>query len=76
MLETSQCSSCSIAGENLGREVDINHAREVFAYLLSPLVRDKLVSKFEYYLAETRHQLDRNVDVIEAAIEEGHRHLI
>jgi len=71
-----QCQLPDITTDFEEHEVDIDHAREVFAYFLSSLVRNKFVSRFEYNLAEARHRLDRKVAVLEGAIEERQRHVI
>ena len=61
-------------------EVDVNHARETFALLISPLVRDKMVSRSEYDLAEMRHEMSEKIAVakatLDAILEERSRHII
>ncbi len=61
-------------------EIGVDHARETFALLISPLVRDKMVSRFEYNLAEVKHETSEKVAVtkatLEATIQERNRHLI
>jgi len=56
--------------------VDIDHAREVFAHLLTPLVKDKFISRFDFDMAEIKHEIDQSTAVIEAIIKERNRHLL
>jgi chromosome segregation ATPase len=57
-------------------EVNTDHAREVFAYYLTPLVRDKFVTRFEFDLAMTKKELSQEIAVINATIEERNRHIL
>jgi len=57
-------------------KVDTDHAREAFAYLLSPLVKDKFVSRHDYEMAEFRHEYSQKTAVMEAILEERSRHII
>lgn len=57
-------------------EVNTDHAREVFAYYLTPLVRDKFVTRFEFDLAMTKKELSQEIAVINATMEERNRHIL
>lgn len=57
-------------------EVNTDHAREVFAYYLTPLVRDKFVTRFEFDLAMTKKELSQEIAIMNATIEERNRHIL
>jgi hypothetical protein len=58
------------------RTMDTDHAREVFAHLLTPLVKDKFISRFDFDMAEIKHEMDQITAVTEAIIKERNRHPI
>lgn len=53
-------------------ESDIDKARENFAYLLAPLVKDKFISKFDYQMREVQH----GIEIADAILTERRQHLI
>jgi len=57
-------------------ESDIDEARGVFAHLLTPLVKDKFISKFDYKMAEIKHETSQAIAVTEAILEERSKHII
>jgi predicted nucleic acid-binding Zn-ribbon protein len=75
-----RCQVPRISTDLKAHDIDVNHARETFALLISPLVRDKMVSRFEYDLAEMKHETLGKVAVakatLDATIQERNRHLI
>jgi len=56
-------------------EKDIDNVRAEFAQMLSPLVKDKFVSRFDYDMAEIKHEMSKTTAVIEATLKERSRHL-
>ena len=56
--------------------VNTDHTREVFAHLMTPLVKDKFISRFDFDMAETRHEIDKMTAVTQAIINERNKHLI
>jgi len=75
-----QCQVPRISTDLKAHEIDINHVMETFALLISPLVKDKMVSRSEYNLAEKRHELSEKMAVtkatLDAILEERRRHII
>ena len=57
-------------------EVDTEHAREVFAHFIAPLVSDRFVSRFEHDMAMIKSDISGKINVIEAIMEERGRHII
>ena len=52
-------------------ESDIDKARESFAYLLAPLVKDKFISRFDYQMKEVQHK----IEIADAILNERRQHL-
>lgn len=50
---------------------DIDVVRGKFAHLLTPLVKDKFISKFDHEMAELRHK----TEVVDAILQERKRHI-
>lgn len=45
-------------------DIDIDHARTAFGFLLAPLVRDKFVSRIEYDIAKMGYTMDKKLEVL------------
>jgi len=71
-----ECQVPKVYGNFAAHAVDIDHAREVFACFLSPLVKDKFVSRFDYDLAKLNHEISERTAVIEATLKERNRHIV
>ena len=67
-----ECQVPRIYGDIGMDESDIDDAREKFAYLLTPLVKDKFISRFHYDMREMSHKLD----ILQAIADERNRHII
>ena len=67
-----ECQVPRIYGYIRMNESDIDEVREKFARLLTPLVEDKFISRFDYKMAEMRHK----VEIVEAILQERKQHLI
>jgi len=63
-----QCQLPCITTDFEEHEIDIDHARGTFAYFLSPLVRDKFVSRFEYDLAKMERDYSKEIAVLEGKL--------
>jgi predicted nucleic acid-binding Zn-ribbon protein len=66
-----ECQVPRIYGDIRMDESTIDEVRAKFAYLLTPLVKDKFISKLHYEIAETRHK----VEILEAISQERKRYL-
>ncbi len=71
-----ECQVPRIYGNTRIDESNIDEARGVFAHLLTPLVKDKCVSKIDYELAEIRHETSQTIAVTKAILEERGKHFI
>lgn len=60
-----ECLIPKIYGNIKGSDSDIDSIRETFARLLTPLVKDKFISRFEYDMAESRHKKDVLLAILE-----------
>ena len=49
-------------------DIDIDHARTVFGFLLAPLVRDKFVSRIEYDIVKMGYTMDKKLEVLKDGI--------
>jgi peptidoglycan hydrolase CwlO-like protein len=67
-----ECQVPRIYGDIGMDESDIDDVRAKFAHLLTPLVKDEFISKFDYDMRELEHKLD----VLQAVVEERNRHLV
>lgn len=50
-------------------EITIDNLRVELAHMLTPLVMDKFVSRFDYDIAKTKHIMDKGMAVLNAKIE-------
>ncbi len=75
-----QCQVPRISTDLKAHEIDVNYVMETFALLISPLVKDKMVSRSEYDLAEKGYELSEKMAVpqatLDAILEERRRHII
>ena len=71
-----ECQVPRIYGNTRIDESNIDEARGVFAHLLTPLVKDKFVSKIDYEIAEFTHKTSQSIAVTEAILAERKKHLI
>jgi len=71
-----ECQIPRLYGSIKMQEADIDNVRVAFAHFLTPLVKDKFVSRFDYDMAEIRHETSKIIAVNEAIIEERSRHII
>jgi hypothetical protein len=67
-----ECQVPRIYGGIRMDESDIDKARENFAYLLAPLMKDKFISKFDYEMRETRHK----IEICNAILQERRQHIV
>ena len=67
-----ECQVPRIYGDIRMDESNIDEVRAKFAHLLTPLVKDKFISKFDYDLRETEHK----IEICDAILQERKRHLI
>jgi hypothetical protein len=67
-----ECQVPRIYGDISTDESDIDEVREKFAHLLTPLVKDKFISRFDYDVREMSHK----VDILQATVDERNRHLL
>jgi hypothetical protein len=67
-----ECQVPRIYGDVSMDESDIDEVREKFAHLLTPLVKDKFISRFDYDVREMSHK----VDILQATVDERNRHLL
>lgn len=74
-----QCQVPSISINMEAEEVDTDHAKDVFAHFLTPLVKDRMISKIDYELEKITHKALIEVAKVDGRIEllqemnEGHR---
>ena len=64
-----ECLIPKICGNIKVSDSDIDGIRATFAHLLTPMVKDKFISRFEYDMAETRHKKE----ILLAILEERNR---
>lgn len=67
-----ECQVPRIYGDIRMDESDIDEVRGKFAHLLTPLVKDKFISKFDYEMREIRHK----IEICDAILHERKQHLI
>ena len=67
-----ECQVPRIYGTITMCESDIDKARENFAYVLTPLVKDKFISKSDYQTREIQHK----IEICDAILHERRQHLI
>jgi len=67
-----ECQVPRIYGDIRMDESDIDEVRGKFAHLLTPLVKDKFISKFDYEMRESRHK----IEICNAILHERKQHLI
>ena len=66
-----ECLIPKIYGNIKVSDSDIDGIRGVFARLLTPMVKDKFISRFDYDMAELKHKRE----VLQAVMEERNRHV-
>ena len=66
-----ECQVPRIYGDIRIDESDIDEVRGKFAHLLTPLVKDKFISKFDYEMREIRHK----TEICDAILSERKQHL-
>ena len=66
-----ECLIPKIYGNIKVSDSDIDGIRGVLAHLLTPMVKDKFISRFDYDMAELRHK----TEVLSAIIQERNRHM-
>jgi len=67
-----ECLIPKIYGNIKVSDSDIDGIRGVFAHLLTPMVKDKFISRFDYDMAELKHK----TEMLQAVIEERNRHIL
>ena len=67
-----ECQEPRIYGDIRMDESDIDEVRGKFAHLLTPLVKDKFISRFDYEMREIRHK----TEICDAILHEREQHLI
>lgn len=71
-----KCQIPRLYGSVKIKEADIDNVRVAFAHFLTPLVKDKFVSRFDYDMAEIKHETAKFIAVNEAILEERNRNRI
>jgi predicted nucleic acid-binding Zn-ribbon protein len=71
-----ECQLPRMYGNTKMDEPDIDEVRGVFAHLLTPLVKDKFISRFDYDMAEIKNETSQTIAVTEAILEERKKHII
>jgi len=66
-----ECLIPKIYGNIKVSDSDIDGIRGVLAHVLTPMVKDKFISRFDYDMAELRHK----TEVLSAIIQERNRHV-
>jgi len=66
-----ECQVPRMHGDMKMGELDMDEARENFAYLLAPLVKDKFISKSDYQTIKINHM----IEIADAILNERKRHL-
>ena len=66
-----ECLIPKIYGNIKVSDSDIDGIRGVFARVLTPMVKDKFISRFDYDIAELKHK----GEVLQAVLEERNRHM-
>jgi chaperonin cofactor prefoldin len=66
-----ECQVPRIYGDIRIDESEIDEVRGKFAHLLTPLVEDKFISKFDYEMREIRHK----IEICDAILDERKRHI-
>jgi len=67
-----ECLIPKIYGNIKVSDSNIDSIREKFAHLLTPLVKDKFISRFDYDMAELKHE----TEVLNAILKERNRHRV
>ena len=65
-----ECLIPKIYGNIEVSDSDIDGIRGVFAHSLAPMVKDKFVSRFDYDMAEIKHEISKSIAVAEAILKE------
>jgi len=71
-----ECLIPKIYGNIKVSDSDIDDIRGVFAHLLTPMVKDKFISRHDYDMAEMRHEISETKAVTLAILKERSRHII
>jgi len=66
-----ECQVPTLHGDIRIDEPDVDEVRAKFAHLLTPLVKDEFISRFDYDTREMSHKLD----ILQAIVEERNRHI-
>ena len=66
-----ECLMPKIYGNIKVSDSDIDGIRATFAHLLTPMVKDKFISRFEYDMAESKHK----GEILLAIMEERNHHI-
>ncbi len=70
------CQVPKIYGRIRLSEKDIDNVRMEFAHRLTPMVKDKFISRFDYDMAQIKHETSKTIAVTEAILKERKKHLI
>jgi len=71
-----QCQVPAMSGAHNLSQGDIDHARKAFAHLLTPLVKDEFISRFDFEMQRIKWDIDKFKAVSEATLDERRRHII